>query len=255
MTIGIVTALPKETKTLLKGEVKLLQTYSLGANALVIAAGTGLENAIRASEWLLANGAQALLSWGVASGLNPDLPSGSVLLPHRVRVNRDYPLPGKSPNLQYLSTDTNWRRWLLTRLQTDFLVSSADMLYCDRLLTGKNAKQPLYEASDAGGADMSSVGVGWVARQAGIPFAVVRVIVDPAGLALPRALPRAMDEQGRISLARLLPALLLRPQDCGSLLKLGLHFRTGLATLRRLAEVVPADFVPEKQVVAMPQSG
>lgn len=256
MTIGIVTTFPQETKTLLPAAVKPLQTYSLGANAWVIAAGMGVENATRASEWLLANGASALLSWGLASGLNPGLPAGSVLLPQRIRV--DQALPGKKPpNLQYLATDKSWRRWLLGRLQTDFLVSSGDMLCCDRLSTGKNAKQDLYEASGAGAVDMSSAAVGWVARQAGLPFAVLRVVADPAGLALPRPLQRAMDTQGRVSLARLMPALLLRPQDCGLLLKFGRHSRAGLATLRRLAGTLHADFAPETPEIAeiLPQSG
>jgi adenosylhomocysteine nucleosidase len=258
MTVGIVTASPREAATLLTAPVKPLQTYSLGADAWVIAAGTGMENALRASEWLLANGATALLSWGLASGLNPGLPAGSVLLPQRVRIDPDSRLPGKKPsNLQYLTTDKNWRRGLLTRLQADFLVSSGDVLYCDRWLTDKNAKQALYQLSSASAMDMSSMAVGWAAREAGIPFAVLRVVADPAGLALPRTLPRAMDSYGRISPARLIPGLLLRPHDCGSLLKFGRRSRAGLAALRRLAGTLQADFAPEPQATAeaVPQSG
>lgn len=258
MTVGIVTTLPREAATLLTATVKPLQTYSLGADAWVIAAGMGMENALRASEWLLANGAKALLSWGLASGLNPGLPAGSVLLPQRIRIDPDSRLPGKKPpNLQYLATDKHWRRSLLTRLQADFQVSSGDMLYCDRWPTGKHAKQALYQATSASAADMSSMAVGWAAREAGIPFAVLRVVADPAGLALPRTLPRAMDVYGRLSPAGLVPGLLLRPRDGGLMLKFGRRSRAGLAALRRLAGALQADFVPEPQPVAevVPQSG
>lgn len=258
MTVGIITSLPREAATLLTATVKPLQTYSVGANAWVIAAGVGMENALRASEWLLANGAKALLSWGLASGLNPGLPAGSVLLPQRIRIEPDSRLPGKKPpNLQYLATDKSWRRSLLTRLQADFQVTSGDMLYCDRWLTDRHAKQALYQATSASAADMSSVAVGWAAREAGIPFAVLRVVADPAGLTLPRTLSRVMDSYGRISPARLIPGLIFRPHDGGSLLKFGRRSRTGLVALRRLAGVLQDDFAPEPAPIAelVPQSG
>ncbi|HEX7025731.1 MAG TPA: hypothetical protein VF268_00675, partial [Gammaproteobacteria bacterium] len=98
MKIGIVAASPQEIKTLLPAAVKPLQTYSLGANAWLIAAGIGTENAIRAAEWMVTNGAEALLSWGLASGINPVLPAGTVLLPQRIRLERDSRLPGKPAN-------------------------------------------------------------------------------------------------------------------------------------------------------------
>lgn len=257
MKIGIVTASLRETKTLLPAAVKLLQTYSLGPDAWVIAAGMGVDNAIRAAEWLLSNGADALLSWGLASGLNPVLPAGSVLLPPRIKVDRDCRLPGKSPNLQYVTTDKSWRLSLLARLQPGFSVCCEDMLHSDRLITGKNAKQLLYQQSAPAAVDMASAAVGWVARQSGIPFVAARVVADPGDMVLPPALQRAFDGQGRFSPVKLLPALLLRPQDGGLLLKFALHSRTGLATLRRLAGTLQADFAPEKPVMAeaLPPSG
>lgn len=257
MKIGIVAASPQETKALLPAAVKPLQTYSLGANAWVIAAGTGVENAIRASEWLLANGADALLSWGLASGVNPVLPAGTVLLPQRIKVERDSRLPGKPANLQYLTADKSWRKSLQARLRTDFIVSDDDMLHVEEWITGRDAKQLLYLRSAVSAVDMESAAVGWVARQAGIPFMAMRVIADPGSAPLPKALPRLLDGYGRVSPVKLLPALLLRPQDCGLLLKLPIHARAGLATLCRLAGALHGDYAPEQPVTAgvVPESG
>lgn len=257
MKIGIVAALPQETKTLLPAAVKPLQTYSLGANAWVIAAGAGADNAARAAQWLLANGAEALLSWGLASGLNPALPACSVLLPQRIKVDRDSRLPGKPPSLQYLTVDKNWRRALLDRLQAEFSPCSEDMLHCDHGVGGKQAKQDFHRQSAVCATDSCSAAVGWVARQAGVPFAVIRVVADPGSMSFPQVLPRVINANGRISLAKLLPALVLRPQDGGLLLKLALHSRAGLATLRRLANTLHADFAGESRLVAevIPQSG
>lgn len=251
MKIGIVAALPQEIKTLLPAAVKPLQTYSLGANAWLIAAGIGTENGIRAAEWLLANGADALLSWGLASGINPALPAGTVLLPQRIRLDRDSRLPGKPANLQYLTVDKHWRRALQTRLQADFVVSDDDVLHVEDWVAGRNAKPMLYQQSAVSAADMGSAAVGWVARQAGLPFAVIRVIADAGNSALPKELPRLLDQHGKVSSAKLLPALLLRPQDGGLLLKLPLHARAGLRMLGRLADLLRADFsTPEKPAIA-----
>jgi adenosylhomocysteine nucleosidase len=258
MKIGIVAASPQEIKTLLPAAVKPLQTYSLGANAWLIAAGIGTENAIRAAEWMVTNGAEALLSWGLASVINPVLPAGTVLLPQRIRLERDSRLPGKPANLQYLMADKHWRKVLQARLQAGFMVSDDDILHVEDWVAGRNAKPMLYQQSAVSAADMVSAAVGWVARRAGIPFAVVRVIADAGGCPLPKALPRLLDDQGKISSAKLLPALLLRPQDGDLLLKLPWHARAGLKALRRLADSLRADFSPpEKPMIAdaAPESG
>jgi adenosylhomocysteine nucleosidase len=77
--------------------------------------------------------------------------------------------------------------------------------------------------------------VSCAAPQAGIPFAALRAIADPADRNVPPAalLPLAAD--GRPDLARVLASLLRRPQQAAALFGLAREVRHGLAALARAA--------------------
>jgi adenosylhomocysteine nucleosidase len=73
-----------------------------------------------------------------------------------------------------------------------------------------------------------------VAARHGLPFAVVRVICDPAGRALPPLALAALDGQGRIGAGRVLGSLLRHPGQVPALLELARDAWRARATLRRL---------------------
>ncbi len=66
--IGIVVALPEELPTLALKKIP----PSVLNSVLVICSGAGAENARKAAETLISNGATHLISWGCAAALSPE---------------------------------------------------------------------------------------------------------------------------------------------------------------------------------------
>lgn len=235
LKVGIVAALPREAGLLLPKATKPLQTYSFGAGWLAVA-GTGAENAARASERLLTNGATALLSWGLADGLKSDLPAGTILLPAAIESESGDDSATKKPQV-----DKRWHKLLLERLQTAFPVCCEPLVQTDFPLHTVDAKRILSQRTGACAADRESVAVGRVARQAKIPFAVLRVVGDSAIGCSPLAWRLAVDPHGRLDAATLLTGLLRRPQDLPLFFRFMLDSRRGLAALERLAATVRSE--------------
>jgi hypothetical protein len=74
----------------------------------------------------------------------------------------------------------------------------------------------------------------WVARVAaehGLPFAVLRVVVDPADRALPPAACLELAEGGRVRRRALLRAVLAEPAQIAALVRLAIDARRALRSL------------------------
>jgi adenosylhomocysteine nucleosidase len=235
MKVGIVATLPREAGLLLPKATKPLQAYSFGAGWLAVA-GAGAENATRASERLLANGATALLTWGLAGGLKPGLPAGTVLLP--ASIDRE---AASDPATKKAVVDKHWHKFLLGRLQAEFPVCCEPLVQTDFPISSVSDKLSLFQRSGACGVDTESAAVGRVARQAKTPFAVLRVVADAATGCSPQAWQRAVDIHGRLDSAVLLTGLLKRPQDLALFFGFMRDSRRGMAALKLLAEILRAE--------------
>ncbi len=82
--------------------------------------------------------------------------------------------------------------------------------------------------------DMESLGVAQVAVSRGLPFLVVRVVVDTAADRLPEAV-LAASSGGEVRIARLLQELLRRPGDLLPLLRLARRYRAAMRALVAVA--------------------
>jgi adenosylhomocysteine nucleosidase len=162
--------------------------------------GTGA-GAARAAEALVAGGATALVSFGLAGGLNPALAPGALIVPDAVRT----------PSMIY-RTDAE-----LTRR----LGGPVGSLFAGVTLAVTAAEKAcLFAAMQCDAVDLESGAVACVAAAHGLPFAAVRVVCDPAGTTLPPAAIIALDLAGRIALPRVLASVLRRPGQVAGLLRL-----------------------------------
>ncbi|WP_428486253.1 hypothetical protein [Rhodopila sp.] len=168
----------------------------------VLAGGGTPNGAADAARRLIENGADALVSFGLAGGLDPALRPGTIIVPEAVL----------SDDRMYKADPDLGRRFGgLTR-------------HC--LLAGTSvaadaaAKHRLHISTRAQAIDLESGSVAKTAEAHDLAFVVVRAICDPAGRNLPPAALMALDHQGEIGLPQVLTSLLRQPLQLPALLKL-----------------------------------
>ena len=157
----------------------------------------------RMAQRLVDDGVTALISFGLAGGLDPALSAGTLFVPRAVLSQGrlfdcdgglSAPLPGHS---------------IACVLGADAVVASAD------------EKLRLWRETGAGAVDLESGAVAEVAAAAGIPFAVLRAVCDPAARDLPSAAIEALDRQGRIAPMKMASILARHPMQVFALIALG----------------------------------
>jgi adenosylhomocysteine nucleosidase len=189
--------------------------------------GMGPRKAGEAGKNLLGHGATALLSWGSAGGLVPNLSPGSLVLPGKV-IGADqssYP------------TDPPWHERLLDRLEDSLDLHQGSLAESVAALKSPAEKRMLFERTGAIAVDMESGAVAKVAQEAGVPFMAVRAIADPVDTTIPQSPLRAVDEFGELSLLTLSSGLIRHPAELFDMIRLGRNFRAAQVTLSKVAHL------------------
>ena len=181
----------------------------------VAVAGADAARAYAGAQQLAADGAECLVSIGLAGALMPHLQTGDVLLPREV-LNTDGERFPTHPLSQELPRPAD----------------GAPILGSDALVTSAGEKARLADAYGASAVDMESHAVGMAARQRQLPFYVVRVVADPAHQVLPPSTAGAVNEDGSVNTLTTLRSLLTRPGDLPELLKLGRQAARATQVLR-----------------------
>jgi adenosylhomocysteine nucleosidase len=212
MPLGIVVGLA--------GEARIARRLG----AVEVGGGTPV-GAAAAAERAVAGGATALLSFGLAGGLDPNLRPGDRVVPVAV-------LQGGAR----FYTDAD-----LCRALGGANVSL--VLGGDRIVAGARDKRALSESSGASAVDLESGAVALVAARHGMPFAVLRAICDPASRSLPLAAVVAVvavDQRGAVGALRVLGAVAARPWQIPGLLLLAVDAARARHTLVRAAAALLA---------------
>ena len=168
-----------------------------------IAVGGGrFDGAVGAAEQAIRDGAKALVSFGLAGGLDPGLRPGTVLVPDTVIVEA-----------AAVATDAALR----ARLGRG---GAAPILGARDVAATVAVKQSLFTMTGAAAVDLESGAVALTARRHGVPFAVLRAICDPADRDLPQAALIALDQGGMIGMGRVLGSVAARPWQIPALVRL-----------------------------------
>ena len=217
--VGIVTGLVAEARLVRR------HADSAGNDAPLIAC-NGPGRGRQSAEDLLARGADALVSFGLAGGLDPWLKPGDLVCPETVL----------SGNGAEFATDGLWRERILAEARISGLeTADGAVLGSDESIADIDAKHRLAHDSGAVAVDMESHGVAAVAADNGIPFVVLRAIADTAERALPPAALKGLDAEGRVRRAPVVWALCLSPGQLPAMIGLARESRAGMAALGRAA--------------------
>jgi len=168
-----------------------------------------------AAHRLIGQGVQALVSFGLAGGLDPMLRPGAVVVPEAVVTNG-----------QLLATDADLNEWLGGG-------TAHVLLGVDGVVATASAKHHLFLATGCAAVDLESGAVALAAEAHGLPFAVLRAICDAAERDLPPAALCALNDAGAIGLMRVIGSVIGQPRQLPGLLALG---RDAAAAKRALVE-------------------
>jgi adenosylhomocysteine nucleosidase len=237
-TLGVVAALAAEARALGRATRKGGASASFGNLAflsdgsIVAVSGVGMNAAAAAARKLIDAGVSALMTFGMAGGLDPSLTAGGIVIPDEV-LSRD--------GARYPSNDP-WKTLLRHNLSAHGPICGGALLTSPTAIDSLEAKAQAFRSTQAVAVDMESAAVAAVAAEHGLPFLSVRAIIDTANDALPRSVVAASRE-GRVRIGRLVRGLLASPQDIGPLWQLTVRYRVAmraLSAVARLGSLAPA---------------
>ena len=189
-TLGVVVGMPAEARL-------------VSGSGCVVGVGGGTPvGARRIAQKMVSDGVTALISFGFAGGLDPAWCPGTVLVPEAVLVNG-----------RLFDCDESLRAALPGERIPCLLAADAVVALADE-------KRRLWRTTGAGAVDLESGAVAEVAASAGIPFAVLRAVLDPAGRDLPSAATSALDQHGRVMVLRMASILTRHPMQILGLIAL-----------------------------------
>lgn len=166
---------------------------------------------------------RAVISFGIAGGLDPDLKPGDVVVGTGVVTEA-----GRRP------ADLDASASLLSCLAgLPNRVVSADIAGVDAAILAVEAKTALRAQTGASAVDMESHVAAAFAGRHGLPFAILRVVCDPAGRALPAFAANALTPDGEPDIRAVLGAVFLGRAHIGDLIRLGRDSSTAFAVLGR----------------------
>lgn len=201
-------------------EAKLLERF-VSPSLMVDYAGLDPSAAHRAAEKMIANGATALLSFGLAGGLNPAISAGAVVVPAEIRGDKK------------IACDLAWTKRLAALLrETPSLLAHAP-----HVLATAESKAAAFATTGAPAADMESYGIAETAAVHGLPFAAVRVVADTAADAIPSTALKSVDNAGRLKVGAAAWGALTHPWQIPGLLRLGGRTATAMKKLEALARL------------------
>lgn len=179
---------------------------------------------------LVADGARALVSFGLCGGLDATARPGTLLLPDTVVLTEG----------DTVAVTAAWR----ARVARAAAAAGCRALSDGRMAESRSVvasapdKQRLAAATGAVAVDMESGAVARVAVRHGLPFLVVRAVADPAERTIPGAALAAVRPDGRVDHAAVVRHLLAKPWQLPHLLRLARDSAAGLTTLRRTAVLI-----------------
>ena len=185
----------------LKAEARI----AAAAGVTVFACGGNVGLQARAIKKAVFSGAVAIVSFGIAGGLNSHLSAGDWVVANGV-MSGD----------RYIQTDIEWSSRIAQRLPAAELGDIATVAV--PVIHPAN-KRRLHWDTGAIAVDMESFHAAALAEELGVPFAAVRVIADPAHREIPSAAQLGLQSDGTVAVAPILYSLLRKPNQLPSLFR------------------------------------
>ena len=215
--IGVITGLA--------AEAEILEAFPLERRPIVAVAGASGARAHAAALRLLAGGCEAILSFGVAGGLDPALAPGTLVIADAIVAADGRRLP----------TDPAWRDAVRRALEGLCPLAVGALAGVDAPLLTVEAKKDTACRTGAVAVDMESHGAAKAAALKNVPFLAIRAVADGASRAIPPWVMDAILPDGGLAPEKIARALLPRPWMVWGLIGLARANGRALGTLSRVA--------------------
>jgi len=202
----------------LRAEARLARRLGL---AVAIGGGSAA-GATAAVAHAVAEGASALLSFGLSGGLDPAARPGLLLLPRSVLCDGSWHAP-----------DPALLAWLGGATPHTLFAGNAPAV------TAAD-KRRLWQETGATALDLETAAVVREAVAHGLPFAALRAICDPAEQDLPPAALAALDATGAIGVARVAWSVARQPGQMPALLRLAADATAARRALTQRLDAISA---------------
>ena len=215
--LGVITGLQREVRCL----------ASLADSVSIACAGADSERARVQTRSLLKQGCQAIVSFGIAGGLDPEVEPGTVVIAQEVLA----------PDGTRYSADPEWRDRVLSDLADHVAPSpviGGAIAGSGRIIATAAEKRALLYRTGAVAVDMESHAVGEVASSRGVRFIVIRAVADSAERKVPESASHAIAEDGSERIAAVVGHLAVRPWELPSLIALARANARATQALRRV---------------------
>lgn len=175
---------------------------------------------------------RAVISIGIAGGLDPSLEPGDVIVATGVAA----------PDRRHAASSIVAHRLAARLSDHPKRVIMADVAGVDSAVVTPGAKRALRKATGALAVDMESHVAAAFAAQHGLPFAAVRVVCDPAHRGLPDLVATALRPDGEVSLCGVFRSLWQRPVQLFAMPRLARDAAEGFRALRRCRDLLGHGF-------------
>ncbi len=151
-------------------------------------------------------GARGIISFGVAGGLAPALKPGDVIVASSIVTAK-----------ATFHTDPRWSQSLRNALKHAI---NGRIFAADATVMTVLEKEALWKGTGAAAVDMESGAAAEVAELYGLPFAALRVVIDPAHRSVPISATVGARENGTTDAMAVVRSLIRRPADIGEIIRL-----------------------------------
>ena len=217
--------MPAEAACLYDKKTEHLSPVEIEKDIFLCLSGMGYESASKAADKYLSLNINALISWGVAGALDPEINSGDLVIANSI-ISKD----------KTVQTASEWNKKLSSFFSnSEQNVLNADISSGNEICASIEDKKNLFTNTGAVAVDMESAAIAEIASSNHLDFIVIRSVADKADTAIPEAVLKHTDNLGNPEIFKFISSCISKPKQINEIMILAKSYKKALKTLRETA--------------------